>query len=58
MVSQVVQEMKSGAFSVLMDETTDIGCEKQAAMLVKIWHQGKVKTLFYDMKVRRLTAKL
>ena len=42
--------MRAGPFSILMDETTDIGCSKQAAMVVKFW-DGQVKTKFYDMKV-------
>lgn len=34
-----------------MDETTDIGCKKQAAMLAKyVDDDGSVQTRFYDMK--------
>jgi hypothetical protein len=45
--------MKDGLFSLLMDETTDIGTEKQEPMVVKCWDNDsrKVKTWFYDMKV-------
>lgn len=43
--------MKGGPFSILMDETTDIGTQKQAAMVVKVWMDGGVRTAFYDMKV-------
>lgn len=43
--------MKTAQFSILMDETTDIGCQKQAAILTKVWSEDRVKTLFYDMKV-------
>lgn len=39
-------------FSVLMDETTDVGTSKQAAMVVKFTEpDGSAKTAFYDMKV-------
>jgi hypothetical protein len=51
-IQQTIEAMKESPFSLLMDETTDIGCQKQAAMLVKVWKGSGVKTMFYDMKVR------
>lgn len=49
--NQVVEDMKHSFFSILMDESTDVGTQKQAAMLVKLWSVDRVKTAFYDMKV-------
>ena len=43
--------MKVAKYSILMDETTDLGSQKQTAILTKVWSDGEVKTLFYDMKV-------
>lgn len=52
MYLQVISEMKSRPFSILMDETTDIGCKKQAAILVKfVGDDGQLQTHFYTMKV-------
>lgn len=45
--------MKASKYSILMDETTDLGSQKQTAIITKVWWEGEVRTLFYDMKVCR-----
>ena len=45
--------LKTQPYSVMMDETTDVGTVKQAAIVVRYYdiENGKVETKFYAMEV-------
>jgi hypothetical protein len=50
----VIDMMKKNPYSIMMDETTDCGTQKQTAILARYCDPatGKVESTFYDMKVQ------
>lgn len=54
MQRSVNKVLKQQPFSIMMDETTDIGTTKQAAIVVRYYDvdEGKLHTKFFAMEVK------
>ncbi|CAH1099559.1 unnamed protein product [Psylliodes chrysocephalus] len=54
---QILLDLRKNNFSIIIDETTDVGTKKCLALVVRYWNEGTVKDRFLELlEIKQCTA--